>query len=458
VQLEPVNYCRKLTLKAAFIVAFFVPFFSSADISDFAELKPPDMEVCDEWSYSKYSINTTTCSAEGFQIGAAEEAAIAYLSGSYAIESCTFQQWNANSETYKRPQFACTYDTDKTISTDINASFVEVSDSRICPNIPEYPEHTYPVLGDVDGEQKVIGCAKPADLNLNDSCNSASGNSVLNIQVTDAVGCFTQSDGSVCKYNAVDVGGGNSVYQMDLEGDCYSETYPTLDDNGSIGELPVDGECTTSGNLLTCPANPDDVCDSDGTNCQEGCGYVNDVFACYDTDTDSDGLPDYDDPDIDGDGIKNEDDLDSDGDGKDDPISDGDGDTNSTVVNIDMSGLEDGIGELGEKMTYTTTTQPIDRTKFDEMFGDAQTAALEAEIVQLKADVKAEISTIRSEASAMFTITAAAGGYEARNLVLTKGTFDMSLSRFSYFFKLLAAPVMLICSLIAAFVLLGGKR
>jgi hypothetical protein len=66
---------------------------------------------------------------------------------------------------------------------------------------------------------------------------------------------------------------------------------------------------------------------------------VNDQFLCIDLDTDSDGLPDYNDPDIDGDGISNDDDLDNDGDGLDDPVSDGNGPGGGNSESLDLGPL-----------------------------------------------------------------------------------------------------------------------
>lgn len=180
-----------------------------------------------------------------------------------------------------------------------------------------------------------LRCFNPDEIALVDTCNI---NDSPNVQVTSSNACYTKSDGSMCSVSAVDVGGGNQVYQGD-EGNCYQNNNPDITGNPDLGGEPVGPDCVNNGGLLACPEDPTNVCGDTGTtygggsvnNCQSGCGYVNDAFICHDTDIDSDGLPDYNDPDIDGDGIKNSDDLDSDGDGKDDPINGGpDGTTSST--------------------------------------------------------------------------------------------------------------------------------
>jgi len=108
-----------------------------------------------------------------------------------------------------------------------------------------------------------------------------------------------------------------------------------------------------------------------------------------------------------------------------------------------------------ERETYTTTTAAIDKSKISALFDDSSKATLQAEIEQLKTDTTNFINLAKAEASALMTITVpSATGYESRVLTLSQGTFDLSLGRFDYFFKLLAGPIMLLCSLYAAFILL----
>lgn len=115
--------------------------------------------------------------------------------------------------------------------------------------------------------------------------------------------------------------------------------------------------------------------------------------------------------------------------------------------------------EEEEKESFTVTTSDIEKSKINSLFDAAATATLTAEIETLKADITTSINSIRAEASSMMSITVPAStGYEARNLTLTQGTFDLSLNRFSGFFQALAMPVMLLCSILAGLILLGGKN
>lgn len=111
-----------------------------------------------------------------------------------------------------------------------------------------------------------------------------------------------------------------------------------------------------------------------------------------------------------------------------------------------------------EEKSFTTTTQDIDKTKFNSLFDAASMISLNEEINNLKQETTTYINTIKAEASSIFNITVPNGsGYESRMLNLTQGSFDVSLSRFSDFFKMLAAPVMLVCSIFAVFIIMRSK-
>ncbi|NQZ89069.1 MAG: hypothetical protein HRT54_15945 [Colwellia sp.] len=241
-----------------------------------------------------------------------------------------------------------------------------------CPP-DEQPNATYPRDGSGNGE--IDSCFDPAQLNQNDSCDANSGDEFLSIPVTTSTGCYAAADGSQCKYNATQFNG-VEAYAMDLEGDCYSDNdLPAID--GTPADVPQsqDDNCSSwGGNGMVCPENPEDVCDANG-NCQEGCGTVNGVYACFDNDNDSDGVPDYIDPDIDGDGIPNSEDPDEDGDGiynendTDTPNgtsntggstnggTSGGGDGNSgglVTVDIDLKPVVDELKDINDSMSNTS--------------------------------------------------------------------------------------------------------
>jgi hypothetical protein len=217
----------------------------------------------------------------------------------------------------------CKYDDDKYFepqSAYISRWFGFLSvPSSLCPP-QSFPSYVSPVMSETGDLE---WCYDPAQANLVDDCNLNSTDQYLAVPVTAPVGCFTTSNGSQCKYKSVDVGNGVSAYELDLEGDCYSDNdLPDIDGLPDDADTPTNSEDTCKpwgGTGMICPEKREDVCDMYG-NCNEGCGTVNGTFVCIDADMDGDGVPDYLDPDVDGDGVRNEDDLDNDGDGIDDSI------------------------------------------------------------------------------------------------------------------------------------------
>ncbi len=121
-----------------------------------------------------------------------------------------------------------------------------------------------------------LTCYSSIDATNNDTCNY---NDVYSNPVTESVACVEKNDKSMCAVSAVDIGDGNQVY-MPTENDCYSDVYPILDENGGIGDMPngSDQQCTESGALSYCPADPEEKCPNG--QCEAGCGYMNDQFIC----------------------------------------------------------------------------------------------------------------------------------------------------------------------------------
>jgi hypothetical protein len=140
--------------------------------------------------------------------------------------------------------------------------------------ISECPESLYTYSVETPGGSNK--CANPNEIALYDTCNY---NDVYSNPVSDSAACIAKSDGSICGVSAVDIGGGNSVY-MPNENNCYADVYPILDENGGIGDMPdgSDEQCTESGALSYCPADPENECTD--SQCNEGCGYMNGQFIC----------------------------------------------------------------------------------------------------------------------------------------------------------------------------------
>jgi hypothetical protein len=287
---------------------------------------------------------------------------------------------------------------------------IESGQTKGCP--PEgLPDYVYSVYVGEPSTDNLKGCAKPSDIQLFDSCNASSTSTILNKQVDSASVCLPTGNGSVCNYDAVDIGGGNQVYQLDLEGNCYLEDQNDPDPSGypDLGNEPIADECTNNGGLLACPADPDNVCDSSNSTMDGGiistcnpnnasCGYVNGSFLCYDVDTDSDGLPDYNDPDIDGDGIRNDDDIDADGDGHDDPLDSGNGSSGggNTTVNVDFDDSRI-VSELQKANNTLTNIEEV----FDTSHGTAADELdKDGRLTQLNNDYQDKLENFIAQGSA----------------------------------------------------------
>lgn len=335
-------------MKKALLVfmALVVPFFTQAEsIFLNADTHLPDTENCERWKYDRsiyvgYSCGFSTSAAAA--VGREYIAKTAYPSVTGCSGSIQIDSPNSKIITVSCRRYDDIQKTYVGVDTTVSANLMGDTTIKRCPPATK-PEYSFGVYFD-EASTDFDACANPNTIPTYDTCNI---NDTPNVQVTDANACYTKADGSQCAVTAVDIGGGNQVY-MGVEGNCYSDPQPDVTDNNPLGEPNPDGSCSNNGGLLACSEDPTNVCGDSGSNygggsvnnCQSGCGYVNDSFVCYDLDTDSDGLPDYNDPDIDGDGIANDEDIDADGDGQDDPIygnNSGGGGGGSVSVDIDLT-------------------------------------------------------------------------------------------------------------------------
>lgn len=450
-QLELLKSSRGLLIKAAFTVAFFMSFFSYSVENIFqngvVDVKPPRIYsyVCVSANYA--GISSHECAESQFDATFAACQSWANQKEPAATDDFwSYSDWNCR---YDAPTFNwVAYKTDVDNGTTVEQviwarlSLEANSDEPSCPP-EEFPDYQYIIFDDL-GEE-IVGCALPSQINLVDSCDLASGNGQLNIDVTSAMGCFTQPDGSVCEYHAESVGDGDKqIYVMNLEGDCYSNAWPTLDDNGVIGELPIgDDTCVTNGGIQFCSADPINECPN-GV-CNEGCGYINDQFICT---SEPPETPPECTENCDPDPPECTEDC--------DPIvipCTGDCDDPYTGLTV---AITEGLGELTEKQTYTTITATVNKSAFDSLFSTDSIAILKSQSTVLEGQIQSFIQTAKDELNTMLTITAPnSSGYQARSLAIFNSTFDLSLNRFSDFFVLLAGPVMLLCSIFALFIILG---
>lgn len=109
-----------------------------------------------------------------------------------------------------------------------------------------------------------------------------------------------------------------------------------------------------------------------------------------------------------------------------------------------------------EEKPYTTTTDNNDRSLINGLFSEQKIAEVKASSEEIKTNLQTFITTSKAELSTLLTISAPnSSGYQSRSVDIKGSSFDLSLNRFSQYFSLLAGPVMLICSVIALFIILG---
>jgi hypothetical protein len=551
VQVNNASHALKL---AAFIVAFFSPFFSQADIFSDGTVQTytpkftPKSTISCSWSGSvplgEVTVDGINLSAHALS-SACVDLAVEFNSEKADFNRCEVPSVVVNDSgsgnvfinvTYKYSSRGTKCDYQGNDFGWAGGGLISESES------PECPPEAFPLAvatTNVSGEMK---CYNPDDVPAEDKekeneCKSLvldSGNNTASDM------CYTSASGSKsCNVQKVTTDGGGSYYKgvSAAAGGCVSSEHPPYDDAGTGDKK--DG-CIYSEGTNYCAANRDkhcsttvgvEICDDgcidDGTNlyCDtskhpdvgEGdSNYFDDKGTCSvisasssrgfceDNDGEWDETSDYqetscpagagtcsvavaglcascfdaggtwtpdpsallsDEAKV---GIENQA-LAKTGNDKLTQIEHGQRKTAEATQSTIKSGnakVVAAIESLGEKLTedkekesFTTTTSTIDKSKISSLFDATATATLSAEIETLKTDITTSINSIRAEASSMMSITVpSTTGYEARNLTLTQGTFDMSLGRFSDFFKALAMPVMLICSILAGFILLGGKN
>ena len=538
VQVNNASHALKL---AAFIVAFFSPFFSHSGEFDNIELVDPiRAEVTTYLCKTSNQTKGTVQVAEGEDpVQACSSIIQSYVStvpDTYNCGSVSTSIVNKYGGLYVERHYGYGYGSCSRLISDYNiqANFDGTSESIECPS-------SHPMMTNVNGD---IKCYNAAELEAQKDKDDECKNFVLDSGNNTAPDmCFTSESGSKsCNVQKVTTDGGGSYYKgvSASVGGCISSEHPPYDDTGT-GDKKDD--CLYSEGVNYCQANRDkhcsttvgvEICDDgcidDGTNlyCDtarhpdvgEGdsnyfddngtCSVISASSSrgfCEDNDGVWDETTDYqetscpagagtcsvavadlcascfdaggtwtpdpsallsDEAKV---GIENQA-LAKTGNNKLTQIEHGQRKTAEATQSTIKSGnakVVAAIESLGEKLSsgtseeekesFTTTTSTTDKSKINSLFNDASKATLQAEIETLKSDLTSQINLISAEANAMMSITVPSStGYQTRNLTLTQGSFDMSLNRFSEFFKALAMPIMLICSIVAGFILLGGKN
>ena len=411
------------------LALFLVPFFSLANDNIFengvVDLKPASKEAQHCISANYYDYTSTACGdSESDAKFAACNGAVSQYPDQPATQNkngYTGRHCKSNLEVWSTlvPRRSCGNCSPEPYKHG-SASFHSYTFSEIekCP--PEnYPSYIYQVQ---KGDN--LFCADPNQINLVDSCNNNSDNAFLNVQVTASYGCFTQPDGSVCGYNAVDMGEGNTAYQLDLEGDCYSEVHPDLDGNPQLSDMPTNDGCEQSGlnGLLVCTSTPEESCP--GGVCDEGCGYMEGQFVCIQ-------LPDPDNPD------------------PDNPDT-GEPCTENCTPSVSMQGVEDGLKAIEDELKKELS--PVQKGSFDI---DSATAAMLAK----QEAYKLKLQSIKAEASTLITPLSTSGGSfdTCYDITQFRGKTERKcLDQYADEMEPIRNGILFIFTIISAFIVLRG--
>ena len=548
-----VNTASQALRIAAFIVAFFSPFFCSADIfSDGTVVTVPPKDVLSSTINCSGGGLVSTTSAEGDTFTNKQLSGICY--GSLAPKILNKAIYNAcNGKSSKKVEGNTSYVIEVkyhpryssepcslAFTTDrsrITGSLVNTVESQICP--PDIAPLAISST-EINGQKR---CYNPEDIPTDEEDEEKDNeckNFVLDSGSNTASDmCYTSPTGSKsCNIQKVTTGSGpnTGTYYQGVSaalGGCVTSEHPPYDDGGT-GDAK-DG-CIYSEGINYCQANKAKHCSTtQGSEiCDDGCigvggelycdsgkhpdvgegdsNYFDDKGTCSvisasssrgfceDNDGEWDETSDYQDTscpagagtcsvavaglcascfDAGGNwtpdpsallsdeakvGIENQA-LAKTGNNKLTQIEHGQRKTAEATQSTIKSGnakVVAAIESLGQKLTedeekdsFTTTTGNVDKSAFKSMFGSSAQAAVKAEIVTLQTEYDTQLRSILAEAKTIFTVAVpAAVGYQARNIQLTYGSVDASLSRYSDFFKALSGPIMLLCSLVAALAIL----
>ncbi|WP_281556536.1 hypothetical protein [Thalassomonas sp. RHCl1] len=470
------------------MAAFFGPFFTQASIftDGTVPVQAPTMiygvnvDCLTPYGEKLGSVFMEGQPSEDAQYQACHGIFVSYVNSLAIAYGCkvTSASWS-DVRTYKRTHQTGLYcDMGTTTSIHLLGKASEVIEKTYCPP-EELPSFTYSIK---NAEGDTTSCADPNAIPMFDTCPAPSSAILPAGSNTADEMCYSLADGSVCSVSRRSSG----TYTFS-EGNCYA----VPQDNFELPTGQDDGQgCTDYGSAKACVTDPADVCSTgptiDGSayyTCAAGCGDYNGEFVCFDDDSAAQEETDpfeQDNPDSNDDGVVDTSDtnrilgklqsLTNDGNASLRQMKSSlDGiKTNTDIISSFGQGLSEiskGIGEANakleeqkEKETYTTTLTTPDKTLYNGLFDDAHIAEVKAKVEEKKEEMKAYIVQVRGEAAAILSVTVPnAADYQDRTLTLTQGSFDLSLNRFSDFFKLLAGPIMLVCSILAAFILLGGK-
>lgn len=226
----------------------------------------------------------------------------------------------------------------------------------------------------------------------------------------------------VCQDDCGYVNGQFYCFTPCVGAECDAETPPNVDCSATPDHpscTPVEPEipenCTKSGAGLICKEDPAEKCDEQGV-CQDGCGYINGTFVCYQSPGSGGGLFD-----------------------------------------INIQPIVDELKALNKKFDFTTKVKEStkDLGKLGSIFSEDDINELKEKVLTTKEEIKTTISDIKLELANMFNVTSTGGAYVPPSIKTTFGDFTSNVwTFFVEYVHIIATVVMFIAYLVAARIVL----
>lgn len=230
----------------------------------------------------------------------------------------------------------------------------------------------------------------------------------------------------VCQDDCGYVNGQFYCFTPCVGAECDAETPPNVDCSATPDHpscTPVEPEipenCTKSGAGLICKEDPAEKCDEQGV-CQDGCGYINGTFVCYQSPGSGGGLFD-----------------------------------------INIQPIVDELKALNKKFDFNTTDKEgrSDWGSFDDLFGEEDMQKLRDDIASKKEEVTDFMEQVKAEFASLFSVSSTGGSYDDLTLHLSYGDFKPKFWEFfTQWAGIVGAVIILIAYLTALKIILGDSK
>ncbi|MDC8852769.1 hypothetical protein [Shewanella algae] len=230
----------------------------------------------------------------------------------------------------------------------------------------------------------------------------------------------------VCQDDCGYVNGQFYCFTPCVGAECDAETPPNVDcsatpDHPSCvpAEPEIPENCTKSGAGLICKEDPAEKCDEQGV-CQDGCGYINGTFVCYQSPGSGGGLFD-----------------------------------------INIQPIVDELKALNKKFDFNTTDKEgrSDWGSFDDLFGEEDMQKLRDDIASKKEEVTDFMEQVKAEFASLFSVSSTGGSYDDLTLHLSYGDFTPKFWEFfTQWAGIVGAVIILIAYLTALKIILGDNK